>query len=175
MAYSADLLERIAGATPDLPKKSLNAAEQLRPDVAARRIVFLEQFAGVPLRDVVVLDESYSGDRVHAAARTVASGRTPCGPRAARPLAAADGPGHDEHQGHRRCRDDRRADGRRRVRVFVDAALVPRLRCVQVVVMDNLAAHKVAGVRRSSGPDAGSSTCRRTARTCRRSRRCGRR
>lgn len=32
-------------------------------------------------------------------------------------------------------------------RAFVDDALVPRLRRGQVVVMDNLAAHKVAGVR----------------------------
>jgi transposase len=56
-------------------------------------------------------------------------------------------------------------------RAFVEHALVPRLRPGQVVVMDNLAAHKVAGVRRRSRRwAAGSSTCRRTRRTGTRSR-----
>ena len=59
---------------------------------------------------------------------------------------------------------------------FVTDALVPTLVPGDVVVMDNLQAHKVTGCgRRSSGRVRGCCTCRRTARTSRRSSRCGRR
>ena len=54
---------------------------------------------------------------------------------------------------------------------YVEQVLVPALRPGDVVVMDNLASHKAAGVRgRSRRPGAGCCTCRRTARTSTRSR-----
>lgn len=128
-------------------KKSLNAAEQLRPDVASCRAVFLEQFADVPLRDVVVLDESYA-----TTAFTRLRGRSRRGTR----LVARVPHGHwklltilaamNVEGVVAAATIDAPTDGDV-FRAFVDDALVPRLRPGQVVVMDNLAARKVAGVR----------------------------
>jgi transposase len=115
--------------------------------VLARRESFFEELEHVPLRDVVVLDESYATtqftrlrgraargvrlvDRVphgHWKLLTVLAAITTQGVVAAATVDAA-------------------TDGDV-FRTFVRDALVPALRRGQVVVMDNLAAHKVAGVR----------------------------
>ena len=51
-------------------------------------------------------------------------------------------------------------------RSYVEQVLVPELRKDDVVVMDNLPAHKVAGVREATGrPAPALSTCRPTHRT----------
>ena len=54
-------MEHTAADEAVAKKKSLIAAEQQRPDVAlARDNFFAEQLKDVPLKDVLVLDESYA-------------------------------------------------------------------------------------------------------------------
>jgi len=128
----------------------VNAAEQTRPDVvAARAGFFAERLKGVPLKDVVVLDESYAttqftrlrgrcarGKRLHAfvphghwKTLTILAAITTDGVLAAMSVDAA-------------------TDGVV-FAAFIEEALVPVLRPGMVVLMDNLAAHKVAGIRRA--------------------------
>lgn len=127
-------------------KKSLNASEQSRPDVAAARAVFFDQIKDVPLEDVVVLDESYAttkftrlrgraprGVRLrssvphgHWKLLTVIAAMTVCGVQAAMTIDAA---------------TDTDVFG-----AFIEQVLVPTLRPGQVVIMDNLAAHKVGWI-----------------------------
>lgn len=127
-------------------KKSLNASEQSRPDVAAARAVFFEQIKDVPLEDVVVLDESYAttkftrlrgrarrGVRLRASVPhghwkllTVIAAMTLRGVQAAMTIDAA---------------TDTDVFG-----AFIEQVLVPTLRPGQVVIMDNLAAHKVGWI-----------------------------
>jgi transposase len=121
----------------------------LRPDVAAARAAFLAQFADVPLRDVVVLDESYATTaftrlrgRSRRGERLVA--RVPHGHRKLLTVLAA-----MNVEGVVAAATVDAPAGGDVFRAFVDDALVPRLRRGQVVVMDNPAAHKVAGVRAS--------------------------
>ena len=115
--------------------------------MAAARDAFLaERLAGVPLSDVVVLDESYATTRFtrlrgrcrrgarlrcpvphgHWKLLTVIAAMTVRGVQAAMTVDAA---------------TDAEVFG-----AFVGRVLAPTLRPGQVVVMDNLAAHKVAGV-----------------------------
>lgn len=114
---------------------------------AARAAFFAEQLKDVPLGDVVVLDESYVTTRFtrlrgrckrgmrllarvphgHWKLLTVLAAVTVTGVLTAATIDAA---------------TDGDVFG-----AFVTEALVPALRRGQVVVMDNLAAHKVAGVR----------------------------
>ncbi len=132
-------------------KKSLVAAEQKeRPDVSkARDAFFAEQLKGVPLADIVVMDESYAttqftrlrgrapaGERLHEHVPhghwkrlTILGAMTVSGPLVATTIDAST------------CGDT--------FRTFVDDFLCPALRPGQVVVMDNLSAHKVAGIRAS--------------------------
>lgn len=109
--------------------------------------MFFEQFKDVPLNDIVVLDESYAttkftrlygrserGVRLvgrvphgHWKLLTIIAAMTIEGVLAAASIdASTDGDVFGE---------------------FIRNALVPSLRPGQVVVMDNLAAHKVAGIR----------------------------
>lgn len=127
----------------------MSASEQLRPDVAAARAEFFAtRLAGVALSDVVVVDESYATTQM-----TRLRGR---GPRGVRVVGRVP-------QGHWKLLTILAAvtvhgvlaaatvDAATDAEVFmtfVRCALVPALRPGQVVVMDNLAAHKVAGVRR---------------------------
>lgn len=117
--------------------------------MAAARESFLDQFNDVPIKDIVVLDESYATTQF-----TRLRGRSPRGQRL---------PGRVP-QGHWKLLTilaainvegivtaatiDATTDGDV-FRTFIDEALVPRLRRGQIVVMDNLAAHKVAGVSES--------------------------
>ncbi len=114
---------------------------------AARDAFFTGQLKGVPLADVVVLDESYAttqftrlrgrgrrGARVvervphgHWKRLTILAAMTVAGPLVAVAIDAATD--RDVFLG------------------FVSGFLCPALRPGQVVVMDNLSAHKVAGVR----------------------------
>src|SRR5580698_669438 len=61
---------------------------------------------------------------------------------------------HHLHRGaafrrHRRAHGPRRPDERRGLLAYVEQALVPELRPRDVVIMDNLPAHKVHGVRQA--------------------------
>lgn len=140
-------MEHAAAAQIDAKKKSLQAAEQERPDVKAERESFFEQFMDVPLNDIVVLDESYATTKF-----TRLRGRSPRGVR----LVGRVPHGHWKLltiiaamtlQGVLAAASiDASTDGDV-FGQFIRDALVPSLRPGQVVVMDNLAAHKVAGIR----------------------------
>jgi transposase len=124
----------------------LSASEQSRPDVAEARATFFEQIKDVPLKDVVVLDESYAttkftplrgrcarGVRLrcsvphgHWKLLTIIGAMTLDGVQASMTIDAA---------------TDTGVFG-----AFVEQVLVPTLRPGQVVVMDNLAAHKVGWI-----------------------------
>jgi transposase len=130
-------------------KKSLIAREQQRPDVAlARENFFATQLKDVPLNDVVVLDESYATTQF-----TRLRGRCPRDPR----LLAHVPHGHWKTvtilaaitiQGVLAAASiDAATDGEVFLS-FLRDVLVPALRPGMVVVMDNLAAHKMAAVRR---------------------------
>lgn len=128
------------------------AAEQGRPDVAlARADFFAGALAGVPLKDVVVLDESYATTQFtrlrgrcrrdrrlvepvphgHWKTLTMIAAITVDGVLAAASIDAA-------------------TDGDV-LTLFLREGLAPVLRAGMVVVMDNLAAHKVAAVREIVG------------------------
>jgi transposase len=133
-----------AGDEAVAQKKSLSASEQSRPDVAAARAAFFaEQIKDVPVADIVVLDESYAttkftrlrgralrGVRLrssvphgHWKLLTMIAAMTLRGVQASMTIDAA---------------TDADVFG-----AFVEQVLVPTLRPGQVVIMDNLAAHKV--------------------------------
>jgi hypothetical protein len=141
-------VEHAAADAADLQKKSLVAAERLRPDVAAARDAFFAvALAGVALRDVVVLDESYATTEF-----TRLRGRSPRGTR----LVARVPHGHWKlltvlaamSVSGVVCAATVDAATDTDVFVtFVRDALCPALRPGQVVVMDNLAAHKGRGHR----------------------------
>jgi transposase len=126
----------------------VSAGEQLRPDVAeARAEFFATRLAGVRLCDVVVVDESYATTQM-----TRLRGR---GPRGVRVVGRVPH-GHWKlltilaavtvHGALAAATTDATTDAEVFM-TFVREVLVPALRPGQVVVMDNLAAHKVAAVR----------------------------
>jgi transposase len=131
-------------------KKSLTASEQLRPDVAdARDRFFAERLADVPLGDVVVLDESYATTTF-----TRLRGRCPRDRRLVSHVPA----GHWKTltmiaaitvEGVLAAASIDAPTDADVFRTFIDQVLVPTLRPGMVVVMDNLAAHKVSGIRDS--------------------------
>lgn len=103
---------------------------------------------GVPLEDVVVIDESYATTQF-----TRLRGRCPRGQRLRAPVPF----GHWKTltmlgaitvRGVLAAATIDRATDAEVFVTFVGEALVPALRPGMVVVMDNLAAHKVAGVRK---------------------------
>lgn len=130
----------------DAQKKSLSAAEQSRPDVAAARAAFFDQVKDTPLEQIVALDESYAttsftplrgrckrGVRLRSSAPhgrwrllTMIAAITVRGMQAAMTIEAA---------------TDAQVFG-----AFVEQVLVPTLKPGQVVVMDNLSAHKVGRI-----------------------------
>lgn len=131
-------------------KKSLIASEQQRPDVAlARANFFAEQLKDVPLKDVVVLDESYATTQF-----TRLRGRCPRHERLVAPVPH----GHWKTltilaaitvQGVLAAASIDAATDGEIFTLFIRDVLVPALRPGMVVVMDNLPAHKVVSVRRA--------------------------
>jgi transposase len=142
-------VEHAAANEAELQKKSLIAAEQLRPDVAQRRAAFFASaLDGVPIRDIVVLDESYATTKF-----TRLRGRSPRGQR----LLARVPAGHWKLltilaamslDGVVAAATIDAATDTDVFIGFIGEALCPALRRGQVVVMDNLPAHHAAGVRR---------------------------
>lgn len=124
------------------------ASEQQRPDVVlARENFFAEQLKDVPLNEVVVLDESYATTQF-----TRLRGRCPRDRR----LVAAVPHGHWKTltmlaaitvEGVLAAASIDAATDGDVFTLFIRDVLVPTLRPGMVVVMDNLAAHKVAAVR----------------------------
>ena len=143
-------MEHAAADEAVAKKKSLIAREQQRPDVAlARDNFFAEQLKEVPLKDVVVLDESYATTQF-----TRLRGRCPRHERLIAPVP----------HGHWKTLTmlaaitiegvlaaasiDAATDGEI-FTLFIRDVLVPALRPGMVVVMDNLPAHKIVAVRQA--------------------------
>ena len=158
-------MEHAASDEAHAQKKSLIATEQLRSDVAqARADFFARQLADVPLNNVVVLDESYATTTF-----TRLRGRCPRGQR----LVARVPAGHWKTltmiaavtvQGVLAAASIDAATDADVFRTFIKQVLVPALPAGMVVVMDNLAAHKVSGIREAIEA-AGWCTCRHNRRT----------
>jgi transposase len=125
----------------------LTASEQWRPDVQeARANFFAGQLKDVPLGDVVVLDESYATTtftrpRGRCPAHLRLRQRVPGGHWKRLTILGAISVGGVVAAATTDSATD--ADA---FRVFVNDFLIPALRPGMVVVMDNLAAHKVVGV-----------------------------
>jgi transposase len=128
-------------------KKTLHAAEQSRPDVAEQRKQWPQRLAGVSARRLVFVDESGANTQM-----TRRYGRSPVGQRLACPVP------HGHYQTTTLIAAVRlkgpqapwllggAMDGEWFL-AWVQQGLVPGLQRADVVVMDNLATHKVAGVR----------------------------
>ena len=132
---------------PDIKKKSLHAAEQARPDVAKARTEWRAKQPTLNPAKLVFIDETWTKTNM-----TRLYGRAPRGKR----LVSAMPHGHwktSTFVGALRC------DGLVAPSVFdgpingelflayVQQVLVPTLRPGDIVIMDNLRSHKVAGVR----------------------------
>lgn len=128
-------------------KKSLHAAEQERPDVAQARQVWAAEQADLAVDRLVFLDETWA-----TTAMTPTRGRSPKGVRCIGRAPA----GHwrtTTFLGALRC-DGLMAplvfDGPINgpiFRAWVEQALAPELRPGDIVIMDNLGSHKVAGIQ----------------------------
>lgn len=131
----------------DAQKKVLKATEQQRPDVAARRLQWRIRQAGLDPERLVFLDETWVKTNM-----TRPRGRSPCGTRLV----------CDVPYGHWKTTTFLAAlrtggltaplvvDGAingELFRGYVEQHLVPTLSAGDVVVMDNLNSHKVAGVQ----------------------------
>ena len=138
-----------AGDEAVAQKKSLTAGERSRTDVAAAREAFLaERLKGVPLGDVVVLDESYATTKF-----TRLRGRCRRGVRLRCPVphghwTLLTGIAAMTVQGVLAAMTVDAATDADVFEAFVSRVLVPTLRPGQVLVMDNLAAHKVGRIVR---------------------------
>ena len=147
---AVECVPALAGGSEDgtaPKKKSLHAQEQDTPENRERREVWREQIKQVDPRQWVVVDESGVTTEM-----TRRYGRAPCGERAREATPA----------GHWRTLTllgamttegllatmtiESPTDGDVFV-AYLDQVLCPRLQPGHIVVMDNLAAHKVAGVR----------------------------
>lgn len=143
-------MEHAAANEAVAKKKSLIAREQQRPDVAlARDNFFAEQLRDVPLKDVVVLDESYATTQF-----TRLRGRCPREQRLIAPVPH----GHWKTitmlgaitiEGVLAAASIDAATDSEIFTSFIEDVLVPALRPGRVVVMDNLPAHKIVAVRRA--------------------------
>lgn len=144
---STPFLPTLSTLLPEEPKKVLRAAEQDRPDVAQRRTDWQETMMGVEIGRLVFLDETWA--KTNMVRRR---GRSRRGQR----LVAKVPHGHWKTTTFVAAL---RSDGLTAPMVldgaingptflaYVRQQLVPTLRCGDIVVMDNLRAHKVAGVR----------------------------
>ena len=142
-------MPRAAAAQADIEKKVLKASEQHRPDVAERRAQWQVWQTGLDPDRLVFLDETWVKTNM-----TRPRGRAPAGER----LVC-----HVPH-GHWKTTTFLAAlrvsgltaplvvDGAINGAIFkawIEQQLVPTLRRGDLVVMDNLASHKVAGVRQA--------------------------
>jgi transposase len=130
-------------------KKTLRAAEQQRPDVAAARQAWREAQKGLDPRRLVFIDETWASTnmaprygRCEKGKRLIA--HVPFGHWKTTTLIAA-----LRHDGVTApCVFDGPINGEK-FRAYVEQILVPTLKPGDLVLMDNLASHKVAGVRQT--------------------------
>ena len=135
-----------SGSGAESQKKTAHAAEQERPDVAAARATWRNEQPGLIAERLVFLDETWA--RTNMARRY---GRAPRGER----VVAAIPHGHWKTTTfiaalrHDRitapCVFDGPINGASFL-AWVQRALVPTLSAGDIVIMDNLSSHKVAGV-----------------------------
>jgi transposase len=143
-------MPRLEGAPVDLQKKVLRAAEQDRPDVQIRRTAWREWQATLSPEDVrrfVFIDETWaSTNMVRRFGRSLKGqrliGAVPHGHWKTTTFVAA-----LRHEGLTApVVVDGAMDGRTFL-AYVRQQLAPTLQPGDIVVMDNLASHKVSGVR----------------------------
>jgi transposase len=140
-------VEHIVPAWVEPKKKSLHATEQARPDVAQARQDWATEQPQLGIEHLVFLDETWASTNM-----TPIRGRSPKGTRC---------PGSTPY-GHWHTTTflcALRSDGLvaplvldgpingRAFSAWVHQVLVPELRPGDIVVMDNLGSHKVAGIR----------------------------
>ena len=129
-------------------KKSLHAQEQETPEVRRRRQIWWEAVEQIDADKLVFLDESGASTQMTRNYGRAVRGKrvqegTPCGHwRTVTMLAAL------TRQGLRAPMTIESATDGDVFLAYLEQVLCPRLVPGQVVIMDNLPAHKVAGVRR---------------------------
>src|SRR4051795_1093137 len=138
-----------AQTRPDAKKKTLHAAEQERPDVAAARAAWRQNQAGLRPGRLIFLDETSVKTNM---VRT--HGWAPIGER----LVASVPHGHRKTSSFIACLSEDGMiapyvlDGAVNAELFVayvEQVLVPTLQLDDIVMMDNLPVHKVAAVRKA--------------------------
>ncbi len=131
---------------PDAKKKSLHAAEQQRPDVAAAREAWRDRQPSLDPDRLVFIDETWATTNM-----TRRYGRAPRGQRLVAPVPH----GHWKTStfvaalGTRGLTAPLVVDGAMNGEIFlayVEQVLAPTLATGDIVVLDNLSSHKVAGV-----------------------------
>lgn len=140
-------MARVEEAGSAAEKKSLHATERDTEEALRKRSAFIETIRPVPAEDLIYLDESgvstqmtrlygraEGGQRVHD---TVPGGHW----KMLTILGAMD------HNGMLAAMTVEAATDREVFLAYLDQVLCPKLRAGHVVVMDNLSAHKVDGVR----------------------------
>ncbi len=142
-----DDLEDARPLRPDIQEKSLRAAEQDRPDVAAARDTWRAAQPGLDPRRLVFVDETWAKTNM-----TRLRGRSRKGTR----LVAAAPHGHWRtstflaglrHGGLVAPAVFDGAINGETFRAYVEQVLAPTLAPGDIVVLDNLASHKVRGIR----------------------------
>lgn len=142
-------MEHAGPSRADAEKKTLHAAEQARADVAEARRKWREGQADLKPERLVFLDETWTKTNM-----TRRCGRAPRGQR----LIAAAPHGHWKTSTflaglrHDRIVAPLVLDGAingRSFRAYVEQSLAPTLASGDIVIADNLASHKVAGIRRA--------------------------
>jgi DDE superfamily endonuclease len=160
-----DLFGGSSTATASASKKSVRAAEQDRPDVAAARAAWVDDQAKLDPERLVFIDETGTSTNM---ARL--RGRAPRGERLVGKIP----------QGHWKtttfvaglrataltapCVIDGPMNGNAFL-AYVEQVLAPSLKPGDIVVLDNLSAHKVPSVRASKPQAHGCFTCRPIRRT----------
>jgi transposase len=128
-------------------KKSLHAAERDTEENLRRREAFLDRIAQVAPEDLIYLDESGVSTQM-----TRLYGRAERGRRVHDSIPGGHWKmltilGAMDHNGMLAAMTVEAATDREIFLAFLDEVLCPKLRAGHVVVMDNLSAHKVDGVR----------------------------
>jgi transposase len=144
---SADDRQRLPGFGTDSKKKTLIAAEQDRPDVVERRADWQKSQAKIDPGKVVFIDETWAKTNMtrrygRSPLGTRLREKTPCGRWQTTTFLGA-----LRAQGFVAPLTVEGAINGPLFRAWVEQHLVPTLTSGDLVVMDNLSSHKVAGVR----------------------------
>jgi transposase len=138
---------RAQKAWPAAEKKSLHATERDTEENLRRREAFLDRIAQVAPEDLIYLDESGVNTQM-----TRLYGRAERGRRVHDSVPGGHWKmltilGAMDHNGMMAAMTVEAATDREIFLAFLDEVLCPKLRAGHIVIMDNLSAHKVDGVR----------------------------